>query len=385
MKTLLDPVHVITRSAVIESGYVLFSEKGILRVGSAKAARPDADEILDGGNRFVAPGLIDLHNHGRHGHDCMDATEEAIETIAAHQLKHGVTAFLGTTMTQTKERLTAALNNAGRMTGPIKGGSELLGVYLEGPYFSPEKKGAQPLSEIRDPDIGELDALIEASGGTIRIVALAPERNHALETIRHLRGKGIHVAMGHTDATYEEAARAIEAGADMATHLFNGMRAFHHREPGVIGASLTSDEVYAELIVDGIHLHQKTVELAVRSKSPERIVLISDAMRAADMPNGEYDLGGQTVIMKDGTARLADGALAGSTLNLFDAVTRMVNTYGYDLPDVFRMASLNPARAIGVDDRFGEIAEGREADMIVFDDAFRLHQVIKAGEIHRLS
>ncbi len=384
MQTLLKHVNIIGKDSVIDSGYVLFSEESIIKAGKQPINETIADRVIDGKGSYVAPGLIDLHNHGRHGYDCMDATEKAIETIARHQLKHGVTAFLGTTMTQTKENILAALKNAGKMTGLIESGSELLGVYVEGPYFSPEKKGAQPLSEIRDPDNAELEAMIEASDGTIKIVALAPERKHAIGTIRYLRERNIHVAMGHTNATFEEAHAAIRAGADMATHLFNGMRAFHHREPGIIGACLTSDDVYAELIVDGIHLHEKTVELAIRSKTPENIILISDAMRAADMPNGEYDLGGQTVFMKGGTARLKDGSLAGSTLNLFDAVRRMVKTYGYDYPEVFRMGSLNPAKAIDMDDRFGEIAPGKASDMIVFDQEFDLQQVIKSGQIHRI-
>ena len=384
MQTLLKHVNIVGKDSVIDSGYVLYSEEAIIKTGKQAINEKDADRVIDGEDCYVAPGLIDLHNHGRHGYDCMDATKQAVETIAKDQLKHGVTAFLGTTMTQTREKLLAALRNAGEMVGLIDSGSELLGVYLEGPYFSPEKKGAQPLSEIRDPDNSELDAMIEASNDTIKIVALAPERNHAIDTIRFLREKNIHVAMGHTNATYDEAHAAIQAGAGLATHLFNGMRAFHHREPGIIGACLTSDDVYAELIVDGIHLHEKTVDVAVRSKSPEKIVLISDAMRAADMPNGEYDLGGQTVFMKDGTARLKDGSLAGSTLNLFDAVKRMVKTYGYDLPEVFRMGSLNPAKAIGMDTRFGEIVPGKAADMIIFDRELNLRRVIKSGELYQI-
>src|SRR6056297_1002862 len=230
MQTLLKHVNIVGKDSVIDSGYVLYSEEAIIKTGKQDINEKDADRVIDGEDCYVAPGLIDLHNHGRHGYDCMDVTKQAVETIAKDQLKHGVTAFLGTTMTQTREKLLAALRNAGEMVGLIDSGSELLGVYLEGPYFSPEKKGAQPLSEIRDPDNSELDAMIEASNDTIKIVALAPERNHAIDTIRFLREKNIHVAMGHTNATYDEAHAAIQAGAGLATHLFNGMRAFHHRE-----------------------------------------------------------------------------------------------------------------------------------------------------------
>ncbi|MFP4079006.1 MAG: N-acetylglucosamine-6-phosphate deacetylase [Candidatus Izemoplasmataceae bacterium] len=381
MTTLIENGQIILKDRILKDHSIVIEKDTIKEIRSKMNPDKNFDIIIDAKQNYISPGFIDIHNHGNSGYDVMDSSHEALKAMSDFHIDNGVTSFLATTMTNPKSKITAALQTvASYMKGQEERTSEVLGSYLEGPYFNAEKKGAQPLEAIKKPDINELEGFIKASEDTIRVVALAPELKGAIETIEHLKGKGINIAIGHSNAEYAIAKKAIESGASLSTHLYNGMRAFSHREPGIIGACLSEDALYSELIVDGIHLHPAAVKLAYRSKSPDRLILISDAMRATGLPEGEYDLGGQKVYTKDGQARLEDGTLAGSTLTLQNAVRNSIRLCDIPLVEAVRMATYNPAKAIQVAHNVGEIKEGLQADILVFDANINLKHIIKKGK-----
>ncbi len=347
----------------------------------------DITETIDGQNHYLAPGFIDIHTHGNSGFDTMDADLEGLKTIAKTHFKQGVTSFLATTITSSKTALNQALKTGAKYqqtqskTDPL---AHMLGFYFEGPYFNEVKKGAQPKQTLQAPNLAALKSYLKNSQNLIKVVALAPELMGASELIKYLKQKGITVAMAHTDATYDTALKGIDAGITLATHMYNGMRGFTHREPGALGAALLDDRVMSELIVDGLHLHPKAVDLAIKAKGYARLVLISDAIRAAGLNDGDYDLGGQTITLKDNACLLPDGTLAGSTLNIKLAIKNLIEMNKIPLHKAIQMATYNPAKAIGLEDRLGQIKPGFQADLVFLNEALDVKQVIKAGRLHQL-
>ncbi len=385
MKMLIKNVNIITPYEIKRNGSLSIEDGIISNILDGDASEEYYDKIIDGENEYLAPGFIDIHNHGNFGHDVMEATFESLISMADFHMKNGVTSFLATPMTESLDKIESAIKNVRKYIEEEKKApkvrSQVLGIYLEGPYFSMERKGAQPPQYIKNPNVEEIKNLIELSNDNIKVVALAPELNGAKEAIKYLKNKGITVSAGHTDGKYDEVERGIELGISQATHLYNGMRPFSHREPGVIGAVLTDERVSCEIICDGVHLHPAAMKLAVKAKGKDGIILVSDAMMATGLKDGEYKLGGQNVFVKKGAARLADGTLAGSTLTLNRAVWNMVHMVGVPLEDAVRMASLNPAKSIGAGDRKGSIEIGKDADLIIFNDDLNILKVI----IHGLS
>lgn len=388
LSTLISNCRVITSEQVLE-GHCLEITGGVISriIPQAETGAKQYDITLDCMGNYVAPGFIDLHNHGNSGFDVMDATPEALEQMARFHLRNGVTGFLGTTMSksigeirQAIQKMVAYARSQNRRTGG-EHCSELLGIYLEGPYLSKKRKGAQAEEHLKTPDLTELKDFLEIAQEYMKVVAIAPELPGALETIGYLKSEGIVAAAGHTDATYEQIMEAVEAGVTDTVHLFNGMRGFGHREPGPPGALLLDQRVTCELICDGIHLHPAVVDLVVRLKGVANIVLISDAMRATGLGDGRFDLGGQQVFVSGGIARLSDGTLAGSTLTLDRAVYNAITMAKLPVCEGVRMATLNPAKLIGVADRKGSIELGKDADLVVFDEQIRIKHVIKAGKI----
>lgn len=368
MSTLFKNIRLITPYEVLHGYGVIISEGKITNIDLEQNIKTESvDQIIDGNGQFLSPGFIDIHNHGNSGYDFMDATEEAIDKIGEYHLQNGVTSYLGTVLTQSYESMINAVKNIAEYENKDNS-SQLLGVHLEGPFFSASKKGAQPEEFIKDPDMLFIKKLIDISGDKLKMVSIAPEKEGALELITYLKKNNITTAMAHSNATYDEAINGIKHGATVATHLYNGMRDFTHREPGIVGASLTDDRVFCELIYDRIHLHDAAVEIALKMKGPDKIILVSDAMRAAGLDDGDYELGGQKVTVKEGAARLKDGSLAGSTLNLRTAVYNMIKYLNVPIHEAVRMASLSPAKAIGIDKYKGSIEIGKDADMIMFDD-----------------
>lgn len=322
----------------------------------------------------IIPGFIDMHIHGSNGCDVMDASSHALATISQSLKKQGTTSFLATTMTASPEKIENVLCHVRDyiLHQQDVDGATILGVHLEGPFLSPNKVGAQRKDLILNPDIKLIERWQKISNNVIKLITIAPELPNSLECIRYLKQKNILASIGHTDATYAETMAAIEAGSSHVTHLFNAMRGIHQREPGTVTAALLSDQVTAELIVDGIHLHPAIVDLAFKLKHKDKIVLVTDAMRAQCLKEGTYDLGGQSVNVKNNMATLADGTLAGSTLKMSDAFTNMLSTTQCTMSDMIKMTAENPAKSLGIFDRKGSIALKKDADLVVLDKNFKI-------------
>ncbi|WDV47173.1 N-acetylglucosamine-6-phosphate deacetylase [Clostridiaceae bacterium M8S5] len=338
-------------------------------------------EIIDLTQYKVLPGLIDMHIHGVNNYDTMDSTYESLNEISKYLTRKGVTAFLPTTMTVKWEDILYAVDNINKAIKQGVEGANILGAYIEGPYITKEHKGAQPKEYIRELNINDLKELIYKSDETIKVLTIAPEKEGAERAIEYLTQRNIQVSMGHTNATFEQTEQAIKSGAKIGVHTFNGMRGLHHREPGVVGAILSIDDVYAELIADTIHVHPQVMKILVKCKSADKICLITDSMRASGLKDGEYILGGQKVIVKDSIPRLKSGSLAGSTLNLINGVKNMIIHVGVNPLDAVHMASLVPAKILKMDDKIGSIKENKKANFTVIDDDFNVVMTIIEGEI----
>lgn len=362
---------VLTPPAEPRPGDLLIENGRIARLGRGL---PAEGEVLDARGLYVAPGFIDLQVNGSVGHDFAGAsTVEMCEIIDFH-LAHGTTGLLATLMTSPIPRLREALKRLKRAQHPA-----ILGVHLEGPFISPQRKGAHDPEHILTPSREQFDELIAGYEDFVKLVTLAPELPGAEALLARIVELGMIPALGHSDATYEEACAAVMHGIKFFTHIFNGMRGFHHREPGAVGAGLLA-EVMVGLIADGVHVHPAAVRLLYKLKGPERICLVTDAF-AAGLPDGEYRLSGLQVVIRGGAARLADGTLAGSTLTMDRAVKNFREATGCTLAEAVQAASLNPARLLGLADRKGSLAEGKDADLVLFDEDLNVHYTILGGEV----
>ena len=374
---------------LIQNG-TLFCEDGTFRAldleiqGDKIAAigpgiKAGGQEVLDATGCYVVPGLVDIHIHGAMGADFSDGEEASIQTIARYLLSQGVTSFLGTSMALPEERLSHIFRTARPLVGRVSPGMAVLrGINMEGPFFNLEKRGAQNPEYIIPPDAEMFRRLNADSGESIRTVAVAPESPGGLEFIEEV-SKICSVSLAHSSAGYQIARQAFERGANHVTHLFNGMSPFHHRDPGIVGAAVGTD-AYVELICDGVHVHPAAVQAAFRLFGEDRVCLVSDAMRACGMPDGQYDLGGQTVTVSDGRATIASGSLAGSITVLTDCLRRAV-TFGIPLEAALKAATINPARSVGLDHVVGSLSTGKQADLLVLQKDLSLKHVILAGRV----
>lgn len=349
------------------------------RFGQVLPEAVPADAVdLEGA--YVIPGLVDVHNHGNSGCDFSDGEYAGLKTMAAYLGRNGVTSFAPASMTLPYDVLARAFATARQLRDEAPAGhARLMGIQMEGPFFSEKKKGAQNGAYLRNPDFEAFRKLEEGCGGLVRIVDVAPELPGSVEFIRQAK-ELCTVSVAHTDANYDEAKAAFDAGATHVTHLYNAMPGIHHRKPGVIPAAAENEAVRAELICDGLHVHPASVRLAFRMFGRERMVLISDALRCCGMPDGEYELGGQQVFLSGGVARLADGTIAGSATNLFDCMRRAIS-FGIAPEDAVRAASYNPACALGVQDQIGSIAPGKLADFVVCGPDFTRRAVYIGGRL----
>jgi N-acetylglucosamine-6-phosphate deacetylase len=348
-------------------------------------------EAVELGERWLVPGYIDMHVHGGGGAQCNTSDPNEILAMARFHAGHGTTALLATTVAAPLDELVVALGaiapcvdlgggGAAADLGPGCG-ARVLGVHLEGPFLSPARPGAMDSACFASPDRDVLERLLSAGGGAVRVMTLAPELPDALDLVQALVGAGVIASIGHSDAGYEEARAAVLAGARAATHLFNGMRPFHHREPGVLGAALDLPEVSCELICDGVHVDPVALRLVYAAKGTAAIRLITDAMQAAGMADGRYRLGGAAVEVRDRVVRLAEGgSIAGSTLTMDVAVRNAVRFLGIPVEEAVSLASTNPARLLGVGDRKGAISVGMDADLVVLDEELLACGTIVGGE-----
>ena len=375
--------RVMTPDRVILDGVVLVDGARILEVGSRAAVRFSRDEfeVLDHSRHLLAPGFIDVHIHGALGRDVMEGTTEALEAVSRFLAAHGTTSFLATTVTASPIATLQAVEALGRQVDRPLPGARMLGLHLEGPFINPEKRGAHSAMHIRPPSTLILEQLLARSGHRVKLITLAPEVEGSLELIRFARSRGVVVSLGHSNATLEETMAAIDLGAGNATHLFNAMRSFSHRDPGILGAVLTTPRIWAELIADGVHVSPAAVDLCLRCKGAGRILLISDAVSATGMPEGQYRLAEMEITLSEGVCRTPDGTLAGSILTQDQALRNMVRWSDLPVQTVLGMLTRNPALSLDIADSKGTLAAGKDADMVLLDQSLRVHTTIVQGEV----
>lgn len=365
---------IITPSEVLEN-HVLVVDGD--KISSIEMAVPENTEIIDARGLYIAPGFIDVHIHGALGADVMDGTHDAIKTIAGAIAKYGTTAFLPTTLTMGRKELEKSLTVIRAAKAENLNGATVLGAHLEGPFINPKYKGAQNENFIAPPDYD----WVAGFSDVIKLITLAPEMDPNFAFIKKIKAEtAITLSIGHSDASYDLASDAIDCGCSHITHLFNGMTGLHHREPGILGAALVHD-VFAELIADKIHVNKHLFQFVLNNKGSQRLVLITDSMRAGCMKDGTYELGGQFAVVRDNAARLPDGTLAGSVLTLNKAVYNFYQNTNATLPEAIKLASLTPATSIKVNDRKGCLTVGKDADVILLDDEFNCHLTMVNGQV----
>jgi N-acetylglucosamine-6-phosphate deacetylase len=381
---IIKNLRIYAENGIIKNGFIKIEGVTITEIGEMDRLQNNGEyrEISIPGNVSVIPGMIDVHIHGVKGADTMDASIEALETMTRALPQEGTTSFLATTMTESKEKIEKALIKTGEYieAGQERGKAEILGIHLEGPFINSGKAGAQPLHHIAKPSVEMFDSWQQASRNHIKLVTIAPEMDEEHTVIRHLKKNGVVASAGHSAAGYDEMGRAIESGVSHVTHLFNQMSGLHHREPGIVGAAFNRRELMVELIADGIHVRPEAVEIAFQQITEERMILITDSMRAKCLKNGRYDLGGQMVTVKDGMALLDEDTLAGSVLEMKSAFQNIQKFTGCSMEEAIRITSENPARQLGVFDRKGSIASGKDADLVILDEHMDVLMTICKGK-----
>lgn len=385
MRTALRCRRLVTATGVLRDGFVAVDGTMITEVRSFDDRDLESDdpiEVIDG---WVVPGFVDTHTHGGGGHDLGSTDPDEVRQVVAFARRHGTTSVFASLITSELDRIEAQLATL----APLAAAGEIAGIHAEGPFLSPAKRGAHDPQLLRDPDTESVDRLLTAADGRLSMITIAPELPGAIEAIGRFVDHGVTVAIGHTDADDIAVAAAIDAGATVATHLFNAMPPIHHRVPGPIPLLLTDPRVTVELIMDGVHLHPEVLAMAVAAAGPERVAMITDAMIATGMADGDYRLGGLQVTVDHGVARLQTtdgsvGSIAGSTLTMQDAFGFAVQTLGLPIAEVAQMTASTPARTHRLD-TVGRIEAGRRADLVVVDDQGNLRAVMAAGAWEELS
>lgn len=384
-KVMLRYGTTYTENQVIKNGYIKIDDGKITKIGPTTELTDSSDyQIINIPDGFsIIPGMIDIHIHGANGADTMDATQDALDIMSSTLPKEGTTSFLATTMTEDPSAIVNALRNAGEYIDSFQseGNAEVLGIHLEGPFIHKDKAGAQPIHHILVPNLETFKSWQELSNNHIKLVTLAPELPGGGELLQYLKNQGIIGSIAHSQASYDQVLEAIENGLSHVTHLFNQMTGLHHRDPGIVGAAFLRNELMVEIIVDGIHVRPEIVDLAYNQITDERMILITDSMRAKWLKNGVYDLGGQMVTVKDGHALLDENTLAGSVLKMKDAFKNIQEYAGCDIKSAIKMTSENPAKHLKIFDRKGSISIGKDADIVVLDDQMDVFMTLCKGKI----
>lgn len=383
MKAIING-KIITKNDILENKIIIFDDNIIGFYDNIEQFYIDKNikknikiEILDAKGLYISPGLIDIHIHGSSNHDAMDKSIESIQIIGNSIKKYGVTSFLATTMTMSQEDIYKALDSIKEAMTLRYDGAEILGAHLEGPFISSKYKGAQSDKFIKKPSFEFIKNYLDI----IKIISYAPEMDDDFKFTKEIKeNTDIVLSVAHSNATYSQTMSAINLGLSNATHLFNAMSPLNHREMGVVGAALSSD-IYCELICDNIHLNTNLYQFVLNNKGKNKIILITDCMSAGSMPEGKYSLGGQDVFVKDKAARLENGSLAGSVLNLNDAVNNFRKNTNLSINEAINLASLNPATSINIDDKKGSLDIGKDADIALFDEDMNCYMTISKGNI----
>lgn len=380
---------------LIRNGFIFENDKSFIRkdilINNRKITKIDTKindeidenflEVLDAEGCLVVPGFIDIHTHGANGFDIMKSDYEALDCLSCFFASKGVTTFLPTTMTDSIDNTDRALRSIRNAIEKGTTGARIIGINMEGPFISPEYKGAHPKEYIIEPDPQIIKKFIHESGNNVRIMTLAPELKGIKEIVNKFSGEGIVFAVGHSGIDFISVKGTFDNGFRHVTHLFNAMTGLHHRAPGLVGAALDSDNVTVEIIPDCIHVDPAVIRATIKCKTPERVVVITDSILAAGINEGRLPFGGQQIIVKDGAATLENGILAGSTLTMIDAVRNMVLKVGVSLEDIIKMVSSNPAKVINIYDRKGSISEGKDADLVILDEGLNIRATIVEGAI----
>lgn len=385
-KTLIYNVKLILPNEVIDNGWLVMQDGQIADFDKGHLPQQQADWlVLDGQGSYLLPGFIDIHVHGGASYDFMHAKQVELDGITRFHMANGTTAMLATTVTGSREQLTDVLDAVSRYRQNSMPYAQLLGVHLEGPFVNPKWRGAQNEAYMIEPQPEWLEQWQQRYPDLIKMQTLAPEVEGAYSYIELLHRYGIVAACGHTDATFAQIEAAVQHGLRHAVHTYNAMKGLHHREPGTLGAVMLNEQITAEIIADGIHVHPAAVRLLLKAKGADRTVLVTDAISAAGMADGDYELGGLPVVVEQGVARLQrDGSLAGSTLTMIEGFRFLIEQAGLTLSEASRVASLNPAGVLGIAEQYGSIEIGKRADLLLMDERFELQQVFIAGETKRM-
>jgi N-acetylglucosamine-6-phosphate deacetylase len=383
MKTKIINARVITPQQDIAHAAIEVENGIITNISDhANTESSSTAQVIDAGGKIVTAGWIDAHTHGGNGFDYMDASEDEIAQILIWLASTGVTSVLPTIASSPLEQMIANINRLAAVYKKDIPGAKIAGIHLEGPFINTNMRGAQPEKAIRNPSVDEMQSLLDAGEGLIRLVTLAPELPGADGVITMLARNGITVSCGHSSASHEEFVHAVSIGVNRVAHTFNTMPPFHHRKPGLLGGAFLEDSVYCELIMDGFHVVPNVAKLLMKIKGKDKVVLITDATQAAGLPDGDYTRpGNRQITVRNGVARLLSGALAGSTLTMNQAVKNMVNQVNVPLVDVLKMASLNAAKSLQLDIHSGSISIGKAADLLVLDNDLNVVTTMIEGKV----
>ena len=379
-KILLKNGRIVLKNKLVNGSISIFDGK-IEKIfeNNFDLDEKDFDEIIDLNQKYLGPAFVDVHTHGADGADAMDVSEEALRKISKYLAKEGTANFLATTLTSTKEILKNVLGIVAKLQDKDIDGANIFGVHMEGPYFSVEYKGAQNEKYMKPAGIKELDEYLSVKEGLVKLFSISPHNQENLEAIKYLSDRGVIASVGHSAAKYEDVIKAVNCGLTHATHTYNAMKGFTHREPGVVGAVFNSDEIMAEIIFDKFHVHPEAVRTLIKIKGVDKVVCVTDSMSATGLPEGKYKLGELDVNVKDGQARLAmNDALAGSVLRM-DGAFRNLIELGYSITDVFKMTSTNAAKEFKLNS--GEIKVGKDADIIIMDKDYHVCMTFVKGKV----